>query len=79
MNDCVVNDLYILCINKYDSADNEQWANTYEPINFTFWSTSKSIVQTPANGYIVPANRFQLYGEHANAWLLKLNPSGSYQ
>ena len=68
----------VLGVTKYDSADNKQWENTYSP-GFPYITYSKTIRQTPDDGYIVPANKSKLYGEGANTWLLKLNPQGSYQ
>jgi hypothetical protein len=68
----------LLGLYKYDASDDLTWSKTY-PFAFSYWTNSYAIKQTADKGFIVPATKFQLYGDKSDLWLLKLNPSGSYQ
>ena len=71
---------YVLGLFKYDASDNLLWSKSFQyNDDFTYWSKSMAIKQTADNGFILPAAKWQLYGEHTNLWLLKLNPTGSYE
>lgn len=63
---------------KYDSADKKVWEKRYYPENF--YSSAPVVRQTADNGFILVENVYQLFGSGSAAtWLLKLNPSGSFE
>ena len=73
-------DSYLLGLFKYDPSDHLTWSKIYTGKDFTYWTTARAIRQTADNGYIIPATEFQNFssGAPADLWLLKTNPTGSY-
>lgn len=69
---------YILGLFKYTESDKLEWSKEYSP-GSSYWSKTHAIKQTADKGFIVPATTFELYGDYSNLWLLKLNPSGSFE
>jgi hypothetical protein len=65
---------------RYDAADNLLWKKSFVYNHDVSYSNSaKAVKQTADDGFIVPATRWQVYGDKNNLWLLKLNPTGSYE
>ena len=66
---------------KFDAAGNKQWEKRYF-INQNDWHTARTIKQTQDGGFVIPLARI----DHINSgmpkkdfWMVKTNPTGSYQ